>query len=123
MGASRQETDPMLQFIEQNFGVVVNLAILLGGGLIMVGAFKRELQALRDTQKAHEAGLAEITHDFNGHLQEDMPHRSCPVEASRTNDISQAVRALSRDVKRVEAWLMALASRQGIKEPYHNGDE
>jgi hypothetical protein len=113
----------MLQFIEQNFGAVVNLAILVGGGLIMIGAFKKEMQQIQNTLKEHESSMGDIAHNFNQHLQQDLPHRSCPVEAARTSDIGQSVKELRRDVKRVEGWIMALAARQGVKEPMRNGDE
>lgn len=112
----------LIEFILKNFGTFVELVVMLGGGLVLVGMVKKELQTMREKLIKHEGKLEETQIKYNEHLLEAMPHKSCLVEVSKQADLTLGLAELRRAVSRVEGWVMQMANKQGIKGPFNNGD-
>lgn len=122
----------ILDLMTKNIGTVIELLVAIGAGLIFLGKFRSDLSHFRETAEKNWAEinmrLTRLDDELEGanvafdqHQKEKAPHSSCLVEMTRMTDVSGTLAELRRDIKRVEGWVIALANRQGIKEP-RNGD-
>ena len=122
----------ILDLIAKNIGTVIELLIMIGAGLVFLGHFRSDLSTfMKDTNKSlkelgmkmdrQSTDLNDVREGLIDHQRDQMPHSVCMVEKSRSSDIDKALNDLRLDIKRVEGWVMALANKQGIKEP-RNGD-
>ncbi len=88
----------------------------------MIGAMRSDLAAIKKAIAKHEERLETGDARWEDHLGDNSPHKSCLVEQSRHDDATKTMGELRKAINRVEGWVIALASKQGIKEPHGNGD-
>lgn len=111
----------ILNWLMSNMGTALEVLLLLGGWLIFIGRtmnklddMKKQITDIGEWQEQHEEKL-------NVHLQSNAPHSTCLVEVSRTADMTASMNEMRQSIRRVENWVIALASKAGIKEP-KNGE-
>ncbi len=105
--------NPMLAF---------EVLVMVGGWLVVFGAMRSKMEANQKATAKIEEKLEEWEERWREHTQDAIaPHKSCLVEASKSGEMSLAIRDCREAISRVEGWVMALANKQGIKGPAGNG--
>lgn len=112
----------LLEFLVKNISFFFEVLVLIGGWLVMIGAMRSDLSAIKKRIDKHDERLELEDGRWEEHLGETSPHKSCLVEAARHADATSTMADLKKAIVRVEGWVMALANKQGIKGPYNNGD-
>src|SRR5512144_378334 len=108
-------------WIQANLGFLLTITVLIGGWLISFGAFRQRIGSMEEKQAEHAKKHEENEKRWSKHEQDETPHRSCLVELSTKDNLTASINDLKASMVRMENWIMALATKAGVKPPTANG--